>query len=208
MQNIAQSFVAGIILLAERVIKPGDVLRVEDRLVRVERLGFRSTQVQTRDGEHLIMPNSVLVQSTVTNYTLKDNVSRSWIDVGVVYDSNMRVVFETLRQVARTFQPQAPDHPPSVVLAGFGTSSVDFSVGVWFQDPWNVRKLRSDLGDAVWWALKERGITIAFPQLDVHFDRHSAEGRGSVIALSAPDSLENRTGGDVFVARDGGAKRA
>jgi small-conductance mechanosensitive channel len=53
---------------------------------------------------------------------------------------------------------------------GFGSSSVDWEVSVWMNDPWRVRRARSDLNQAIWWALKEAGITIAFPQVDVHFD--------------------------------------
>ena len=53
----------------------------------------------------------------------------------------------------------------------FGVSSVNFEVFVWIRDPWLARRLGSDLNEAIWWALKKAGVTIAFPQLDVHFDR-------------------------------------
>ncbi len=55
-------------------------------------------------------------------------------------------------------------------MSAFGSSSVDFTVSVWIDDPWNVAARRSELHTTVWWALKEAGVTIAFPQLDVHFD--------------------------------------
>jgi small-conductance mechanosensitive channel len=65
----------------------------------------------------------------------------------------------------------------------FGASSVNFRVGVFSENPWSIRKLRSDLNEAIWFALKDAGITIAFPQLDVHFDEPVREaildaGRG------------------------------
>ncbi len=69
MQNVAQNFVAGVILLTERTIKPGDILEVEHRVVRVTRMGLRATVARSRDEEDLIIPNAVLVQSTVTNFT-------------------------------------------------------------------------------------------------------------------------------------------
>ena len=63
----------------------------------------------------------------------------------------------------------------------FGSSSVDFEVSVWVDDPWNARRLRGELNRAIWWALKEAGITIAFPQLDLHLDREVTEAlRGGV----------------------------
>jgi potassium efflux system protein len=61
-------------------------------------------------------------------------------------------------------------HEPMVFLTAFGDSSVNFGVSVWTDDPWRSRRAESDLHEAVWWELKERGIVIAFPQLDVHFD--------------------------------------
>jgi small-conductance mechanosensitive channel len=73
MQNIAQNFVSGVILLTERAIKPADVLEVEGDVVKVRQMGIRATIVQTRDGEEIIVPNSVLAQSSVKNYTLEDS---------------------------------------------------------------------------------------------------------------------------------------
>jgi len=70
MQNIAQNFVSGIILLVERAITPGDVLEVDGRIVRVLRMGIRATIARSRDGEDVIVPNSMLVQSLVRNFTL------------------------------------------------------------------------------------------------------------------------------------------
>jgi len=170
MQNIAQNFVSGIILLGERAIKPGDVLALHDKVVKVKRLGIRSAQVFTRDGEDMIVPNSELVQGTVTNFTLREAAYRVWVDVGVVYGSDMRLVAETLARAAEEFTPRLRDRTPQVLMKGFGESSVDFQVGVWIADAWEQRPIRSQLTEAVWDALKEKGITIAFPQLDVHFD--------------------------------------
>lgn len=176
MQNIVQNFVAGVILLVERAIKPGDVLDVEGRVVRVMQMGIRATIVQTRDGEHLIVPNSVLAQSTVKNYTLKDSVYRVRAKVGVVYSADLRLVHETLEQTARGIEWRLPHHEPIVLLTEFGDSSVNFDVSVWIDDPWEGAKLLSMLNQAVWWALKDKELVIAFPQLDVHLDPPVVEG--------------------------------
>ena len=76
LQNILQNFVSGIILLAERSITETDVLEVEGTMVRIERIGARSTVARTREDEELIIPNATLVQSTVKNLTLSDPVYR------------------------------------------------------------------------------------------------------------------------------------
>lgn len=178
MQNVAQSFVAGVILLAERAIKPGDILEVEGRVVRVHDMGIRSTIARTRDGEDLIIPNATLIQSTVKNYTLKDSAFRVRASVGVVYRSDLAVVRRILESVARAVTERygVPDPPWQVILTGFGSSSVDYEVSIWMQDPWAARLAVSELHESIWWAFREHGITIAFPQLDVHFDPPIEEG--------------------------------
>jgi small-conductance mechanosensitive channel len=170
MQNITQNFVSGVILLVERSIKPGDVLRVEGRLVKVVRMGIRATVSRTLDDEEIILPNSVLVQNSVTNHTLKDRLYRLRATVGVVYWSDMAKVKETLEQVASNISWRVPSVDPRVLLRQFGNSSVDFEVSVWTDEPWRCQRRLSDLHEAIWFALKDAGITIAFPQIDVHFD--------------------------------------
>jgi small-conductance mechanosensitive channel len=170
MQNLTQNFVSGVILLMERSIKPGDVLQVEGKFVRVSRMAMRATHARTLDDEEIIVPNSAIVQSTVTNYTLRDSFYRIRCPVGVVYRADMSLVRRTLEQVAGTMEWRSKGKEPVILLTDFGSSSVDWEVSVWIDDPWTVRKRRSDLNEAIWWALKEAGIVIAFPQLDVHFD--------------------------------------
>jgi small-conductance mechanosensitive channel len=170
MQNLAQNFVSGVILLLERSIKPGDVLEVEGRVVRVQETGIRSTLVRTRDEEEMIVPNSTLVQATVKNYTLKDALYRLRVVVGVTYGSDMARVRKTLEEVGEKLDWRLKDRTCQILMLDFGSSSVDFEVAVWTNDPWLARVHSSQLREAVWWAFKEQGITIAFPQVDVHFD--------------------------------------
>jgi small-conductance mechanosensitive channel len=170
MQNLTANFVSGVILLAERAIKPGDVLDFEGQMVRVRDMGIRSTVARTLNDEDLVIPNSQIVQSTVRNYTFRDLFYRLRVVVGVSYSSDLRLVRETLETTARDLAWRSPEKDPVVLLADFANSSVDFEVSVWIEDPWRSRRGRSDLREAIWWGLKEAGITIAFPQVDVHFD--------------------------------------
>jgi small-conductance mechanosensitive channel len=170
MQNIMQNFVSGVILLTERSITPGDVLQIEGRFVRVQKMGIRATIARSLDEEEIIVPNSMIVQSAVTNYTLKDSLYRLRCTVGVVYGSEMNLVRDTLARAAQDLPWRLKDREPVVLLMDFGDSSVNWEVSVWMDDPWKVRRARSELNQAIWWALKEAGVTIAFPQLDVHFD--------------------------------------
>lgn len=169
MQNIAENFVAGLLLLGERSIKPGDVIEVEGTVVKVVHMGIRSTVARTWDDEDLIIPNSKLVQSTVKNFTLRDPVYRIRAKVGVSYGSDMRQVLDVLRRTAENAEWRH-ETPPQVVLLAFGDSSVEFEVRVWVDDPWAVGALKSRLHEDIWFALEQAGITIAFPQLDLHLD--------------------------------------
>ena len=171
LQNITQNFVSGIILIIERTIRAGDVLEVEGRVVKVQKVGIRSTIARTRDEEEIIIPNSVLVQGSVKNYTMTDASYRLRAEVGVIYGSDMKTVQETLYATADAIEWRSRSRDPVILLTQFGNSSVDFEVCVWIDDPWKARIRKSELNKAIWWALKEREITIAFPQLDVHFDK-------------------------------------
>lgn len=169
-QNVAQNFLSGLILLFERSIKPDDVLEVEGEVVRVERLGIRSTVARTRDDEQIIIPNTVLAQGSVKNYTMEDSLYRVIVPVGVTYSSDMKQVRQVLESTVEGLGWAVPTKPPIVLLTGFADSAVTWDVAVWTDDPWLARRVQSKLHEAVWFALKEAGITIAFPQLDVHFD--------------------------------------
>ncbi len=178
LQSIAENFISGVILLTERAIKPGDVLEVQGLVVRVLEMGIRSTIARTRDGEDLIIPNSTLIQSTVKNHTLKDSLFRIRVPVGVIYASDMARVRQVLEQVADQVSAKwaVAGQKPHVFMTAFGDSSVNFEVAIWMSNPWEARPALSDLHESIWWAFKENGITIAFPQLDVHFDAPVTEG--------------------------------
>lgn len=169
LQNILQNFVSGIILLAERTIKENDVLDVDNRTIQVERMGVRATIARTRDDERIIIPNSLLVQSVVANYTLADAYYRVRASVGVSYGSDMRLVRSVLTEAATRVDQRVTHKEPVILMREFGDSSVVWEASIWTSDPWYSPRIKSALNESIWWALKDAGITIAYPQLDVHF---------------------------------------
>lgn len=170
MQNIVQNFVSGIILLVERSIKPGDILEVDNTVVKVIDMGIRTTVVRTWKEEDIIMPNSILSQSQVKNFTLKNDEYRIGVLVGVTYSSDLDEVFRILEASARSMPWALKNPEPKVLLQDFGSSSVDFGVYVSINEPWKMRVRMSEMRKVIWDSFKKAGITIAFPQLDVHFD--------------------------------------
>jgi small-conductance mechanosensitive channel len=169
LQNILQNFVSGVILLVERSIGETDVLEIDGRVIRVERIGIRATVARTRSDEQMVIPNSELVQGIVTNYTLEDSLNRVGTEVGVSYSSDMRRVRDVLERAAATVPERATEKDPVVLMREFGDSSVVWSISIWTDDPWHALGVRSALNEAVWFALQDAGVTIAFPQVDVHF---------------------------------------
>jgi small-conductance mechanosensitive channel len=170
MQNLVANFVSGLILLMERAVKPGDIVELDGQIIEIKRMGIRATIGRTLNEEDLIIPSSNLVQSVVKNFTLRDTLSRLRAQVGVTYDSDMILVRTVLEQVAEQVPWRSGAHEPVILLSEFGSSSVNFEVSVWIQNPWKRQQYRSMLHEAIWFALKEAGVTIAFPQVDVHFD--------------------------------------
>ena len=174
MQTIVQNFVSGVILLIERSIRPGDVLEVDGEIVKVRHMYIRSTVVTTLDDLDVIVPNSALVQSSVRNLSYLDRRFRVRACVGVHYESDMDQVRTVLEHAGSEVLGRLKDAPPLVLLLEFNTSSVDWEVSIWTDDPWRQRRLRSVLNEQIWTSLKEAGITISYPQLDVHVKQLSA----------------------------------
>ena len=170
MQNITQNFVSGVILLLERAIKPGDVLEVEGSVVQVKDMGIRATVARTLDDEDIIIPNSLLVSQVVRNYTLHDSRFRLRAVVGVVYSADLKLTRHVLQSTADAIAWREQQIDARVQLKEFGDSAVIFEVSVWIDDPWGMQSRRNDLHEAIWWALKDAEITIAFPQVDLHLD--------------------------------------
>ena len=133
-------------------------------------MAIRSTRCRTLDDEEIIVPNSTLVQSTVTNYTLGDSYYRLRATVGVTYNSDMRQVRRALEETAAKMPWRYDKKDPVILMTEFADSSVNWEISVWIDDPWRVRARRSELNEAIWNALADENIVIAFPQLDVHFD--------------------------------------
>ncbi len=179
LQTIVNNFTSGLILLFERSVKHGDILTIDGTDGRVEQVGLRASVLRTRKGDDLIMPNSILVENLVTNYSYRDNLQRVDIDVGVSYEADPNAVRDLLLATAKTCRSVLSYPPPAVLFRDFGTSSIDFQLRVWTNDPWKQPLVRSELLFAIWYALKKAGIEIPYPQQDLHLRSGFPESTGS-----------------------------
>lgn len=167
LQNIFNNFVSGIILLFERPIQTGDDIEIGGIWATVRQINVRSTIVQTYDNASLIIPNSEFISNQVTNWSFKDRRLRRKILVGVAYGSDTELVKNTLLEIAAA-SPKVLRHPePDVLFSDFADSALVFTLRVWTTVEHPVR-LESDIRYEIDRLFKERNISIAFPQRDVH----------------------------------------
>ncbi|MFU8763119.1 MAG: mechanosensitive ion channel family protein [Haliea sp.] len=171
-QNIINNFISGWILMWERPIKIGDFLEIGDVRGTVESIDTRSTRIRRVDGVHLLIPNSQLLETTVTNWTLIDDLVRTAIRVGVAYGSDVRLAESLLYQAAKEHADVLETPSVAVIFDNFGDSALEFELNVWLHATAErgLRMIRSDLRFRIDELFREHGITIAFPQRDIHID--------------------------------------
>jgi small-conductance mechanosensitive channel len=171
-QKIASNFISGLILLTERPIKVGDLIEVGDTFGEVENIGARSTKIKTFDNFHIIVPNAAFLEQNVVNWTHSDNMVRVHMQVGVAYGSPTRRVEELILRAIRELDKAVIPPEPVVLFHDFGDSALIFEALFWviMKRPMDRRRALSDLRYRVDELFRADGITIAFPQRDVHLD--------------------------------------
>ncbi|BCR05612.1 hypothetical protein DESUT3_26810 [Desulfuromonas versatilis] len=168
LQNIVNNFVSGLILLFERPVKVGDTVVLGTDWGTVQKIGLRSTIVETFDRSEIIVPNSQLISDKVTNWTLTSTMARAIVPVGVAYGTDLDRVMEILKEAAAQHPEVLKDPEPAAIFMGFGESSLDFELRVWLADVGRRLGVRSDLGRYIEKRFREAGIEIPFPQRDLH----------------------------------------
>jgi len=169
LQRIASNFISGFILIGDRSIKPGDVISIGTKFGWVQEMRARYIVVRNRDGEDTLIPNENLITSEVINWRYADPNVRMKIPVQISYRDDPEQALAILLEAARVNPRVLADPPPAARLIGFGESGIDLELRVWYNDPENgVANIRSDINLAIWRAFKAAGITIPYPQRDVH----------------------------------------
>ena len=171
-QNIINNFISGWILIGEKPIRIGDFLEVENTKGIVEEINTRSTRIRRVDGVHLLVPNSKLIENTVVNWTLRDDIVRCKISVGVAYGSPSKKVAELLLQVTTSQDKVLKDPKPNVFFRDFGDNSLVFDVYYWINSrvEGGLKLVSSDIRFGIDELFDEHGIVIAYPQRDIHVD--------------------------------------
>ena len=169
LQAIVNNFASGLILLFERPINVGDTIQVGSDMAVVKRLGLRATVVQTLDNAEIVIPNSDLITTRVTNWTLANRLVRVRISVGVAYGTDIEKVLTLLLACAEENPKVLKQPKPQALFLAFGDSALNFELRVWiseFMD--STGEIQSELNRAINEKLGENGIEIPFPQTDLH----------------------------------------
>ncbi|WP_033920690.1 mechanosensitive ion channel family protein [Sphingomonas sp. 37zxx] len=168
LQKTIGNLIAGIILLMDRSIKPGDVIVIGGAVGQVNKIGVRAVSIITRDGKEHLIPNENLMTQEVENWSFSDRNVRVRISVGVSYNSDLKLAQELMLRAANESPRVLKSPKPNVWLKGFGDSAVDHEILAWVSDPESgIGNVRSDVLNRLWWLFKEHGIEIPFPQRDV-----------------------------------------
>jgi small-conductance mechanosensitive channel len=169
LQNVVNNFISGLILLFGRSIQQGDIIEMGGMWCTVKKINIRTTIVETFESAVIMIPNSDLVTTQLTNWTKNNPSLRRDILVGVAYGSDTEKVTQALMQVAHEHPNVLKNPAPIVLFSDFGASSLDFILRVWVDDIEHTIQASSELRFAIDAAFRSEGIEIAFPQMDVHF---------------------------------------
>ncbi len=168
LQNIANNFISGVVILVERHIKVGDYIEVNNIYGSVEQIKARSTHIKTRDNIIIIVPNSKFISENVINWSHNDLRTMIKAPVGVSYGSDLKKVREILLSIASQHEKILSDPSPEVLAEEFSNSSINMALEMWTNDPKHRFEIISEINYEIINRFRENGIVIPFPQVDVH----------------------------------------
>jgi small-conductance mechanosensitive channel len=169
LQKLAANYVSGFVILAERSMRIGDMVKVDNFEGRITDIKARYTVIRSATGRESIVPNELLITQRVENLSLADaKVAQSTV-VSVAYDAPVDEVMALLQQACQAQPRVLADPAPLVALSAFGADGLEFTVNYWFDDPASGQlSLKSDVNRAILKTLRDHGIEIPFPQRVVH----------------------------------------
>jgi small-conductance mechanosensitive channel len=164
LQKIVSNFVSGLILLADKSIKPGDIVSIGDQVGWVSEMGVRYTSIDTRDGREILVPNEDFVTQRVVNWSYSNDLVRVDVKFGTTYAGDPRRTQEAAVGAALGV-PQVLKQPaPLCHLTGFGSTSIEFVLWFWIRNPTtDLIGVRSAVMLALWDTLEREGIAIPRP---------------------------------------------
>lgn len=175
LQNIVNNFVSGLVLMFERPIQPGDTVDAAGVSGTVREISLRSTTIRTADGADTVIPNGLLLNGSLTNWTMYDRTRRFELAISVTDDADPARVLTILSESVDATAGLSTDPPARVMLTDYGDGGLRFVVSVWTEDPGSWGAVRGALLARIHSALQAEGIAVARRKFDVNLHGAAAE---------------------------------
>ena len=163
LQKIVANFISGIILLADKSVKPGDLVTIGDSTGRISEMKTRYISVAAGDGREFLIPNEDLVTQKVTNWTYTDKNALVKVNFGASYDADPRLVCKLALEIAATAKRAIKGKPPNCIITEFAEAGVKFSLTFWIADPDGMDNVKSEVMLSLWEVFKREGIRMPYP---------------------------------------------
>jgi small-conductance mechanosensitive channel len=184
LQKIVANFISGIILLADKSVKPGDLVTIGDSSGRISAMKTRYISVAAGDGREFLIPNEDLVTQKVVNWTYTDKNTLVKVLFGTNYDADPRLVCKLAVEIAASAPRAIKNKPPNCLLTEFAEAGMKFSLTFWIADPDGMDTVKSDVMLALWDAFKREGIRVPYPVREIRV-RGGALPVESVVEVSS-----------------------
>ena len=167
LQKIVANFISGIILLADKSVKPGDLVTIGDSSGRISAMKTRYISVAAGDGREFLIPNEDLVTQKVVNWTYTDKNTLEKVSFGTNYDADPRLVCKLAIEIAAAAPRAIKSKPPNCILTEFAEVGMKFSLTFWIGDPDGMDNVKSDVMLSLWEAFKREGIRVPYPVREI-----------------------------------------
>ncbi len=174
LQDVFKDIFSGIVLLIEGNVRVGDIIEVsnggktEAIVAKILKINVRTTQIETREGNVLIIPNAKLTQEYVENWSHGSELTRFRINVTVDYGTDTQLLIRLLKQAALGHPKVRKSHPVDVRLSNFGANGLDLELIFWADQSWDINNYKSEIRFEIDRLFREHKITIPYPQRTVH----------------------------------------
>jgi small-conductance mechanosensitive channel len=163
LQKIVANFISGIILLADKSVKPGDLVTIGDSTGRINEMKTRYISVAAGDGREFLIPNEDLVTQKVVNWTYTDKNTLVKVNFSTSYDADPRLVCKLAIDVAGAAPRSIKSKPPNCLLMEFAEAGMKFSLTFWIADPDGMDNVKSEVMLSLWDVFKHEGIRVPYP---------------------------------------------
>ena len=167
LQKIVANFISGIILLADKSVKPGDLVTIGDSTGRISAMKTRYISVAAGDGREFLIPNEDLVTQKVVNWTYTDKNTLVKVNFGTNYDADPKLVCKLAADIAASAKRAIKGKPPNCILTEFAEAGMKFALTFWIADPDGMDNVKSDVMLALWEAFKREGIRVPYPVREI-----------------------------------------